>query len=342
MLGSASDRSGLPESARSGPVAVQADLNSSSAAGAVAAESTQTIPPAQPPQVPDHQLLRQIGGGSYGEVWLARNVLGTFRAVKIVYRHVFEDNRPFEREFRGIQRFEPISRTHEGLVDILQVGSAQDHFYYVMELADPVENPNLESRNPKQIRNPQSPIPNTELCDPALYAPRTLRADLKARGSLPVAECVELGMYCGSWRRGGGRAGRLRRARPNLAEARCAGCLAKRLGLPARRRAGRTQTGVRCYAASRYARLLRSGSALNDLSSRLTWSQGPLGSRCRRALQGPEARGAPTGRTRRSLRRARCATVRIWVTATSFSSCTMPEGHMMRSVSTLVPSPRPK
>jgi hypothetical protein len=31
-------------------------------------------------------LIRRIGQGSYGEVWLARNVMGTYRAVKIVYR----------------------------------------------------------------------------------------------------------------------------------------------------------------------------------------------------------------------------------------------------------------
>jgi len=74
------------------------------------------------PTIPDHELIRYIGGGSYGEVWLGRNKLGTLRAVKIVYRRTFEDSRPFEREFHGIQKFEPVSRSHEGLVDILQVG----------------------------------------------------------------------------------------------------------------------------------------------------------------------------------------------------------------------------
>src|SRR5215831_18734029 len=71
------------------------------------------------PIVPDHTLVRRIGEGSYGEVWFATNKLGTPRAVKIVYRSTFEDSRPFEREFTGIQKFEPISRSHESLVQIL-------------------------------------------------------------------------------------------------------------------------------------------------------------------------------------------------------------------------------
>src|SRR6266571_7650156 len=90
------------------------------------------------PSIPDHELLRRIGGGSYGEVWLARNVLGDYRAVKVIYRDKFEHDRPFEREFEGIQKFEPISRLHESQVDILHVGrnDAAGYFYYVMELAE--------------------------------------------------------------------------------------------------------------------------------------------------------------------------------------------------------------
>src|SRR5437867_7592758 len=160
--------------------------------------------------VPDHELLRQIGAGSYGEVWLARNALGAYRAVKIVYRKSFEDSRPFEREFNGIQKFEPISRSHDGLVDILQVGRQDDYFYYVMELADDAaENPNDECRNPKEARNPNAetsassePIRTSSFVIPSsfdirhsdLYTPRTLRHDLKQRGRLPVDECIEIGL----------------------------------------------------------------------------------------------------------------------------------------------------
>ena len=103
------------------------------------------------PSIPDHELLRRIGEGSYGEVWLARNKLGPLRAVKVVYRRAFEDARPFEREFRGIQKFEPISRSHDGFVDIL-VGGTEEYFYYVMELVDAARNSNDGIRNSKEDR----------------------------------------------------------------------------------------------------------------------------------------------------------------------------------------------
>jgi hypothetical protein len=94
--------------------------------------------PRPAPVVPDHQLLRPIGNGAYGEVWLARNVMGTWRAIKVVHRADFSEDYPFEREFKGIQKFEPVSRSHEGLIDILQIGRNDEagYFYYVMELAD--------------------------------------------------------------------------------------------------------------------------------------------------------------------------------------------------------------
>ena len=136
--------------------------------------------------IPDHELLRVIGRGSYGEVWLARNVMGTLRAVKLVFRDRFESDRPFEREFAGIQRYEPVSRSAEGLVQILHIGRnvAAGAFYYVMELADDA------------LAGPSVSAPGAIPLefDPAAYVPRTLRRDLEQLGRLPVADCVELGL----------------------------------------------------------------------------------------------------------------------------------------------------
>ena len=60
-----------------------------------------------PPEIPNYSLVKRIGRGSYGEVWLARNATGSYRAVKVVYRATFEADKPYEREFTGIKEFEP-------------------------------------------------------------------------------------------------------------------------------------------------------------------------------------------------------------------------------------------
>jgi serine/threonine protein kinase len=151
-----------------------------------------------PPNVPDHELLRRIGGGSYGEVWLARNALDAYRAVKIVHRHNFEHDRPFEREFEGIQKFEPISRSHEGLVDLLQVGrnDVAGYFYYVMELADDakLERSDGAMESWSHRGQPDRQHSNTPtLPNPAAYEPHTLKGE-QHRGRLPLDECIQLGL----------------------------------------------------------------------------------------------------------------------------------------------------
>ena len=135
-----------------------------------------------PPSIPDHELLRVVGRGSYGEVWLARNVMGVLRAVKVIHRSSFDSDRPFDREFKGIERYEPLSRTSDGLVQILHVGRNLDagFFYYVMELADDA------AGAADRLRDPGGMLGSS-------YVPRTLRLDLERMGRLPVEECVEIG-----------------------------------------------------------------------------------------------------------------------------------------------------
>src|SRR5947208_3529050 len=128
------------------------------------------------PDIPDFELLRCIGRGSYGEVWLARNILGTYRAVKIVERKAFRDEEAFEREFSGLQQFEPVSREHDGFVAILHVSRnrAAGFFYYVMELAD---------NDTKRDR-----------IDPDTYVPKTLTNELEKCRRLSVSQSVQLGL----------------------------------------------------------------------------------------------------------------------------------------------------
>lgn len=143
--------------------------------------ATATLPPDQPqshslhpPKVPDCTLLRRVGQGGYGDVWLARDLVGNLRAVKTVYRARFPRAAPFERELRGLEKFSPISRTHPGWVDILHVGrlEGEDGFYYIMEAGD-------DQTHGRAIA-------------PDSYAPRTLASDLQRHRKLPLPECIPI------------------------------------------------------------------------------------------------------------------------------------------------------
>lgn len=158
-------------------------------------QGAEAVPPpvARAPGIPDHELLDLIGRGAYGEVWLARNALGTSRAVKIVRRQSFPNPDHFEREFKGLLKFEPISRTHDGLVDILQIGRHDDegYFYYVMELADDARGEREKGRKGERENRPSAPFP---LFSSAEYEPKTLRSELHSHSCLPPADCVALGL----------------------------------------------------------------------------------------------------------------------------------------------------
>lgn len=128
------------------------------------------------PAIPDHTMLRCVGRGAYGQVWLARDVIGTFHAVKVVYRSSFTSDAPYEREFRGMQKFTPISRNHPGWVHILHVGRNDDlgYFFYIMEAGD-------AQSTGQEI-------------DPTTYQPKSLATDLEQRRRLPLQDCVDIGI----------------------------------------------------------------------------------------------------------------------------------------------------
>ena len=132
-----------------------------------------------PPDAPDYELFNPpFGEGAYGKVWLARNTSGQWRALKAVYLANFDQNTdPYEREFNGIKKYQPVSDQHPGLLRVEFVSEKlAGYFYYVMELGDPLES-GWEG-------------------EPSTYKPRDLVSErARSRGRrLPVRECVRIGL----------------------------------------------------------------------------------------------------------------------------------------------------
>lgn len=124
---------------------------------------------APPPRdaVPAFDLVRQIGTGGFGDVWLARErITGVQRAIKFLPK-----SRPrlAQRDLEGVKRYQHAAQQHPHLVQILTVGEADQYFYYVMEAAD------------HQGRGPSSD-----------YAPTTLRSEMQRRGRLDVGEALQI------------------------------------------------------------------------------------------------------------------------------------------------------
>src|SRR2546423_7744031 len=153
--------------------------------GSTPSSTAENIPSRPPPPIPNHEIIARIGSGSYGEVWLARSITGALRAVKIVWRSQFSSERPYEREFHGIVKWEPISRSQPGVVNVLHVGrdDAAGCFFYVMELADAAPEHAEKLAGEEAGSDTRTGAPS--LCIPtrsrANYSPRTLASDLKFR-----------------------------------------------------------------------------------------------------------------------------------------------------------------
>jgi CHASE2 domain-containing sensor protein len=133
----------------------------------------------KPPKIPGHKLFHPpFGAGAYGNVWLAKGDDGQWRAVKIIYLKKFDNNAsPYEREFNGVNRYQPVSDKHPGLLRVDFVSDKLDgYFYYVMELGDALE--------PDWQR------------DPKKYKPRDLANERKRQpgGRIPLPECVRVGL----------------------------------------------------------------------------------------------------------------------------------------------------
>ena len=150
-----------------------------SKSGQTAPKPISKTPKDELPDTPDYELFDPpFGEGAYGKVWVVRNAVDQWQALKVIYLSKFDNNTdPFDREFNGISRYKPISDKHPGLLRVDFVTRKREgYFYYVMELGDAL--------NPGWERNPSS------------YKPRDL-SSIRARAEnrrLPVRECIRIGI----------------------------------------------------------------------------------------------------------------------------------------------------
>ncbi|MEI6645343.1 MAG: protein kinase [bacterium] len=128
------------------------------------------------PGISNYILLRLIGAGAYGNVYLAKSPSGEPCAVKVVFRDRCKDAEHFQREQRAVQFFTRNTEKLQGMIAVTDLGSDEAHgiFWYAMPLAD-------------DLSHSREPTAET-------YQPDTLRARLDARIALPVKDCIALGV----------------------------------------------------------------------------------------------------------------------------------------------------
>jgi WD40 repeat protein len=137
------------------------------------------------PETPDYDLIRCVGSGAFGDVWLARaKPTLRYRAIKLVCRNRFPRDSLYETEFNGLKKFEELSREHAGFIDILHVSRNERTgcFSYVMELADDLE--------AGQIFEPRDYVPKTLASELA----RRQRQNPAGQGAFTSAECVQVAL----------------------------------------------------------------------------------------------------------------------------------------------------
>jgi serine/threonine protein kinase/DNA-directed RNA polymerase specialized sigma24 family protein len=115
----------------------------------------------------NYELLRPVGSGAFGCVWLAKPDRNREPvAVKLL-------RQPRSLELQGLERYRNCAVNNRHLMPVLEMGVCDDRPYYIMPLADDFET----GRAPAV---------------PELYQATTLERHLLARGKLPLDESLEI------------------------------------------------------------------------------------------------------------------------------------------------------
>ena len=116
------------------------------------------------------RLVREIGHGAYGVVYLAVAPDGECAAVKVCRRDAVDPER-YSRELRGAKLYRAIP-SQEGLVRMRPLVETKWGFYAVMDLAD------------DEFERTEGSLES--------YCPKTLASVIKGEKALPLKECVNL------------------------------------------------------------------------------------------------------------------------------------------------------
>lgn len=101
-------------------------------------------------EIPNFDLIKRIGEGSYGQVWIAKDLLGNSFAAKVFPNG--DDESLTNQEWQGIESYRAISLRHPELLSIYHIGKTSSLCYYIMDLADPID-PHSQEFFPKTLSN---------------------------------------------------------------------------------------------------------------------------------------------------------------------------------------------
>ncbi len=125
------------------------------------------------PCVKDFEIVRRIGKGGFGCVYLAHDLTGHPCALKVITRESL-GGYSYEREYDSLRSYMPFSDKHPNLLCVRHVGTGDGFFYYTMPIADDVHGRKY---------------------DPDTYEPKTMANLMPEPGmALPVSKAIDLAL----------------------------------------------------------------------------------------------------------------------------------------------------